>query len=71
VLPLLYAYATLRELTRSDAMLRPGGVVKISRAEVKSLMVVGLAALASNALLRRLVASVRGRPFAPLGGATG
>ena len=71
VLPLLYAYATLRELTRSDAMLRPGGVVKISRAEVKSLMAAGLASLASNALLRQLVASVRARPFAPLGGATG
>lgn len=66
VLPLLYAYATLRELTRTDAMLRPGGTVKISRGEVKSLMVAGLAALGSNALLRRLVASVRERPFAPL-----
>jgi len=63
VLPLLYAYATLRELTRSDAMLRPGGVVKISRREVKSLMAAGLAALPSNALLRRLVASVRRHPF--------
>jgi farnesyl-diphosphate farnesyltransferase len=71
VLPLLYAYATLRELTRSDAMLRPGGVVKISRTEVRSLMAAGLASLPSNALLRRLVASVRERPFAPLGGATG
>ncbi len=71
VLPLLYAYATLRELTRTDAMLRPGGVVKISRAEVKSLMIAGLAALPSNTMLRRLVASVRRRPFAPLAGATG
>lgn len=68
VLPLLYAYATLRELTRTDAMLRPGGTVKISRGEVKSLMVAGLAALGSNALLRRLVALVRERPFAPLAG---
>jgi farnesyl-diphosphate farnesyltransferase len=71
VLPLLYAYATLRELTRTDAMLRPGGTVKISRGEVKSLMVAGLAALGSNALLRRLVASVRERPFAPLAGLAG
>ena len=47
-------------------MLRPGGMVKISRREVKSLMVAGLAALASNALLRRLVALVRERPFIPL-----
>ncbi|MCX5761532.1 MAG: squalene/phytoene synthase family protein [Gemmatimonadetes bacterium] len=66
VLPLLYAYATLRELTRTDAMLRPGGTVKISRREVKSLMIAGLGALASNALLRRLVAVVRVRPFTPL-----
>ncbi len=71
VLPLLYAYATLRELTRTDAMLRPGGVVKISRGEVKSLMIAGLVALGSNALLRRLVASVRERPFAPLAGLAG
>ena len=71
VLPLLYAYATLRELTRTDEMLRPGGVVKISRGEVRSLMVAGLAALGSNALLRRLVASVRERPFAPLAGLAG
>lgn len=71
VLPLLYAYATLRELTCTDAMLRPGGTVKISRGEVKSLMVAGLAALGSNALLRRLVASVRERPFAPLAGLAG
>jgi len=68
VLPLLYAYATLRELTRTDAMLRPGGHVKISRREVKSLMVAGLGALLSNALLRRLVASVRDHPFTPLAG---
>jgi farnesyl-diphosphate farnesyltransferase len=46
-------------------MLRPGGTVKISRAEVRALMVAGLGALASNALLRRLVASVRERPFTP------
>ncbi len=71
VLPLLYAYATLRELSRTDAMLRPGAVVKISRREVKSLMIAGLAALASNALLRRLVQSVRERPFTPLLGLTG
>ena len=71
VLPLLYAYATLRELTRTDAMLRPGGAVKISRAEVRSLMVGGLTALGSNALLRRLVSSVRERPFTPLAALSG
>lgn len=67
VLPLLYAYATLRELTQTDAMLRPGGVVKIARAEVRWLMAAGFASLVSNALLRRLVATVRARPFIPAG----
>ena len=71
VLPLLYAYATLRELTRTDAMLRPGAAVKITRPEVRALMVVGLGALASNRLLRRLVASVRAHKFAPLAGMAG
>jgi farnesyl-diphosphate farnesyltransferase len=71
VLPLLYAYATLRELSHTDAMLRPGTVVKISRAEVRALMAAGLAALGSNALLRRLVAAVRARRFALFAGATG
>lgn len=71
VLPLLYAYATLRELTGSEAMLHRGDKVKISRREVRSLMVAGLAALTSNTLLRRLVARVRERPFAPLAGAGG
>ena len=66
VLPLLYAYATLRELTRTDAMLRSGGTVKISRREVRSLTIAGVAALCSNALLRRLIAVVRERPFTPL-----
>ena len=69
VLPLLYAYATLRELTRSNAMLQQGGTVKISRREVKALMIAGLASLFSNALLRKLVASVRAQPFTPLAGA--
>ncbi len=71
VLPLLYAYATLRELTHSDAMLRRGGVVKISRAEVRALMMAGLGALASNAVLRRLVARVRVAPFTPFAGLAG
>ena len=63
VLPLLFAYATLRDLSRSRAMLTAGGQVKISRAEVKALMLAGLLAIGSNAALRRLVASVQARPF--------
>ena len=63
VLPLLFAYATLRDLSRSRAMLAVGGQVKISRREVKALMLTGLLAIGSNAALRRLVARVQARPF--------
>jgi farnesyl-diphosphate farnesyltransferase len=65
VLPLLFAYATLRDLAQSGAMLRRGGTVKISRREVRSLTVAGLAALLSNRALRGLVARVKARPFVP------
>lgn len=65
VLPLLFAYATLRELAGTRAMLRAGGQVKISRAEVKSLMLAGLMSLFSNRALRILVARVKQRPFLP------
>lgn len=63
VLPLLFAYATLRELTHSTAMLQPGGGVKISRAEVKSLMVMGPLSILSNHGLRWLIGQVRQKPF--------
>jgi farnesyl-diphosphate farnesyltransferase len=63
VLPLLFAYATLRDLSGSRAMLTVGGQVKISRREVKNLMVAGLLSLLSNAALRRLVRRVKRRPF--------
>ncbi len=63
ILPLLFAYATLRELTQSTAMLQSGGTVKISRAEVKSLMVMGPLSVLSNHSVRWLVAQVRTRPF--------
>jgi farnesyl-diphosphate farnesyltransferase len=66
VLPLLYAYATLRDLSASRAMLEVGGSVKISRSEVRWLMVMGLALLWSNTALGWLVRRVRTRPFAPL-----
>lgn len=67
LLPLLYAYATLRDLTRSRAMLRPGGTVKISRAEVRALMAAGVCGVWSNALVGALVRRVRTAPFTPLG----
>ena len=65
VLPLLFAYATLRDLASSPLTLRPGASVKISRAEVKSLTFAGLASLCSNRALRGLVERVRRRPFVP------
>lgn len=62
-LPLLYAYATLRDLTGSRAMLRPGGNVKIDRAEIRSLMMLGVVCAPSNAALAWLVGRVRRAPF--------
>ncbi|HEX2779885.1 MAG TPA: phytoene/squalene synthase family protein [Gemmatimonadaceae bacterium] len=68
LLPLLFAYATLRELAHSRAMLRAGGTVKISRREVRALMVAGLMLVPSNAAVRWLVRRVRRKPFlAPQG----
>ncbi len=63
ILPLLFAYATLRDLSGSRAMLQVGGQVKISRREVKALMFAGVLALGSNAALRWLVRRVKRRPF--------
>ncbi len=63
ILPLLLAYATLRDLVQSTAMLRPGGSVKISRREVKSLLMTGAMLVMSNAGVRWLVARVRRRAF--------
>ncbi len=63
MLPLLLAYATLRDLVRSTAMLRPGGSVKISRKEVKSLLMTGSMLVMSNWAVRRLVERVRLRAF--------
>ena len=70
VLPLLFAYATLRDLSGSRAMLQVGGQVKISRREVKALMIAGVLSLGSNAALRWLVKRVKTRPFtlAPVAG---
>jgi farnesyl-diphosphate farnesyltransferase len=59
ILPLLFAYATLRELSKSTAMLQPGGSVKISRREVKLLIMSGCVAVFSNRGIARLVEQVR------------
>ena len=63
ILPLLLAYATLRDLVQSTAMLKPGGSVKISRREVKSLLMAGAMLVMSNHGVRWLVARVRHRAF--------
>ncbi|MBI2796593.1 MAG: squalene/phytoene synthase family protein [Gemmatimonadetes bacterium] len=63
ILPLLFAHATLRDLMASRAMLRSGGQVKIARAEVKALLLVGPLLICSNAGLRWLVAKVQAKPF--------
>ncbi|GAC1403985.1 MAG: phytoene/squalene synthase family protein [Candidatus Velthaea sp.] len=63
VLPIAFAVATLRELERSDAMLEAGGSVKISRREVRSLIVAGSTTTVSNMSLRWLMQRVSRRPF--------
>jgi farnesyl-diphosphate farnesyltransferase len=54
VLPLLFAYATLRDLTRLPHALAQRQVVKISRREVKSLTRIGFLMILSNRGLRWL-----------------
>jgi len=63
VLPILFAVATMRDLEQSDAMLVPGGGLKISRAEVRALVVAGSTSTLTNRTLRWLVERVRKRPF--------
>jgi farnesyl-diphosphate farnesyltransferase len=63
ILPLLFAYATLREITASTAMLQSGGTVRITRAEVKSLILAGSTAVVSDHGVRWLVEQVRHEPF--------
>jgi farnesyl-diphosphate farnesyltransferase len=70
VLPLLFACATLRDLSATRAMLRRGGSVKITRAEVRTLTIAGLLALCSNHALRSLADRVRARRFVPFATAT-
>ncbi|NCJ06718.1 squalene/phytoene synthase family protein [Synechococcales cyanobacterium C] len=63
ILPLVFAYGTLREITGSTAMLHSGGTVKISRAEVKSLIMVSPLTVVSNHGVRWLIDQVRHQPF--------
>jgi farnesyl-diphosphate farnesyltransferase len=59
-LPLLFAYATLRDLTRKPSALAGTGV-KISRKEVKSLTALSMVGVFSNRWLARLVQRTRTR----------
>jgi farnesyl-diphosphate farnesyltransferase len=63
VLPILFAVATIRELELSDAMLVSGGGVKITRNEVKALVLAGSTSTLTNSSLRWLVDRVRKKPF--------
>ena len=67
-LPMLLAYATLRELAAHERAARPArgagdAPIKISRAEVKTLLVTGSLLIFSNRGVRWLVERVRARPF--------
>jgi farnesyl-diphosphate farnesyltransferase len=63
ILPVLFAIATMRELEQTEAMLVPGGGVKIERSEVQALMLAASASTFNNASLRRLADRVRKQPF--------
>jgi farnesyl-diphosphate farnesyltransferase len=67
ILPLLFAYATLREVTKTTDMLKAGGNVKITRSEVKSLIFMGPLSVCSNKSLRWLIGQVRKKPFILVG----
>ena len=60
-LPLLFAYATLRDLTVTPGAIARREVVKISRAEVKSITLLSLLGVWSNRLMSRLVTRTRVR----------
>jgi farnesyl-diphosphate farnesyltransferase len=63
LLPILFAVATLREIDRSGAMLESGGAVKISRREVRSLILAAPCAVWSNGLVRGLARRTSRTPF--------
>jgi len=63
LLPILFAVATLREIERSTAMLQSGGAVKISRAEVRSLILAGSVSTISNKTTRWLVSTTSRQRF--------
>ena len=60
-LPLLFAYATLRDLTRTPGAIARREVVKISRGEVKSITLLSVLGVWSNRLMSRLVSRTRAK----------
>lgn len=62
LLPLLFAHATLRDLTRAPRTLLGQDPVKISRGEVKSLLVFSALVVLSNRALSWLVDRARTKP---------
>jgi len=67
VLPLLFAYATLRDLTRAPQLMARRDVVKISRREVKSLTLAGFLVILSNRGVAWLADRVMRRPVELIG----
>ena len=67
LLPILFAVATLREIERSTAMLQSGGAVKITRSEVRSLIVAGVVSTVSNSTTRWVVGRTARDRFNKLG----
>ena len=63
LLPILFAVATLREIERTTAMLQSGGAVKISRQEVRSLILAGSVSTISNKTTRWLVSKTSRERF--------
>lgn len=63
LLPLLFAQATLRDLTRAPRTLLGHDPVKISRGEVKSLLIASALAVVSNRALSWLVERARTKPL--------
>jgi len=64
-LPLLFAYATLRDLARRPGALARREVVKISRSEVKSLAMLSMLGVLSNRAMAALVDRTRGAGAMP------
>ena len=62
-LPLLFAYATLRDLAGSSGAPGHRSVVKISRSEVKSLTLLSVVGVLSNRAMARLVERARRKPL--------